>query len=140
MIPGIVRAHTSSDPVVLYQLSTQSPRRHKELFGLVFGEFNVATPFRRVAVLHCGARFPTDVRFPRIDSRSIERQYVWWWCRSSRGSEASLRSHVTRNSITANGRRGVLVTERLVCELFGHGDSVKDTVTGNGNKDVFLLR
>jgi len=48
-----------------------------------------------------------------------------------------LRSHVTRNSITANGGGGVLVSDVSFANFLGAGTAVKDTVTGNGNKDVF---
>ena len=51
----------------------QSPRRHRELFGLGLRRIQCCDRFGVLAVLHCGVRFPQQTwRFPRIDSRSIE--------------------------------------------------------------------
>ena len=52
-------------------------------------------------------------------------------------SEASFDPNVTGNSITANGGGGVLVSDVSFANFLGTGTAVKDTVTGNGNKDVF---
>jgi len=53
-------------------------------------------------------------------------------------SEASFDRNVTGNSITANrGGGGVLVSDVSFANFLGTGTAVKDTVTGNGNKDVF---
>jgi hypothetical protein len=72
MYHSICPAHTARSRCFVPAFH-QSPRRHKELFGLGLRRIQWCDRFGVLAVLHCRARFPNrHGGFPRIDSRSVE--------------------------------------------------------------------
>ena len=60
MYHSICPAHTARSPCFVPAFH-QSPRRHKELFGSGLRRIKCCDRFGVLAVLHCGARFPTDM-------------------------------------------------------------------------------